>query len=122
MYSLRSFSAVQKSPHLIALFCRLVQNEIGGVINGSLSSALKKRPLNEDEYLEEKRSNIPNNNDEGRRKRGLVYDAFVEYKRWKKENDKYDIGDIVLELIRLVGDRSSQDYFVSAYLDEVSHF
>jgi len=47
---------------------RLIENEIGGVIQGSLSAAIARRPLNRDEYLKEKRSNIPLKND-GEKKR-----------------------------------------------------
>ena len=92
---------------------------VGGVINGSLSAAQKQRPLNEEEYLEEIRSNIPNKNDEGIGKRKLVYGEFIQYSRWKKDNNKYDLGDIVLDLIEL-GGRRKCEAFVSAYLDEVS--
>jgi hypothetical protein len=92
---------------------------LGGVINGSLTAAQKQRPLNEDEYLEEIRSNISNNSDDGMGKRKKVYSEFVQYRRWKKENNKYDLGDIVLELIQL-GERLKCEVFVSAYLDEVS--
>lgn len=99
--------------------CRLVLNEIGGVINGSLKAAQNKRPLNEAEYLAEIRSNIPNGDDAGIGKRKLVFREFVEYGRWKKDNSKYDLGDIVLELIQLGGSLKCQE-FVSAYLDEVS--
>lgn len=102
-----------------AMPCRLVENEIGGVIIGSLNAAQRKRPLTETEYLEEIRSNIPNKNDEGLAKRKKVYGEFVQYGQWKKENNKYDVGDIVLELIKLGATVKCQE-FVSAYLDEVS--
>jgi superfamily I DNA/RNA helicase len=100
----------------------LVENEIGGVIEGSLSAALKKKPLDEEQYLEEKRSNIPINTEEGRDKRKLVYQDYSRYARWKIENNKYDLGDIVLELCKLLDLRLINDIFQSAYLDEVQDF
>ena len=108
----------EHTPHRLFV-ARLVENEIGGVINGSLNAAKKKRPLNEAEYLEEIRSNIPNKNDEGIAKRKVVYGEFVQYGQWKKENARFDLGDIVLELLALGGKIKCQE-FVSAYLDEVS--
>ena len=63
-----------------------------GVIVGSLNAALKGKPLDENEYLVEKRSNVPNKDDAGRDKRRLVYEEFKRYGQWKKENNRYDLG------------------------------
>lgn len=97
----------------------LIENEIGGVIKGSLNAAIKKRPLSEVEYLEEKRSNIATKTEDGRRKRQLVYKDYILYERWKKERDTYDIADIVLQLLKL---QITDELFLSAYLDEVQDF
>jgi ribosome recycling factor len=99
-------------------FTRLVENEIGGVIQGSLKAALKREPLTEKEYLQEIRSNIPTKTEEGKQTRIKVYKYYEEYRQWKINNGKYDIGDIVLELISSL--RPNEELFQSAYLDEVS--
>ena len=44
---------------------KLTENEIGGVILGSLTAGISKRPLNREEYLEEKRSNVTNETERG---------------------------------------------------------
>ena len=103
----------------LSLESSLIENEIGGVIKGSLNAAIKQRALNEEEYLSEKRSNIATKTEDGRKKRQLVYKEYILYERWKKENMSYDIADIVLQLISL----QIQDVlFLSAYLDEVQDF
>lgn len=51
-----------------------VENEIGGVIMGSLEAALKKSPLTRDEYISNKRSNVSGDSEEGRAKRHAIYD------------------------------------------------
>jgi hypothetical protein len=88
----------------------LVENEIGGVIVGSLRSALERTPLTKEMYLEERRSNVPNDTDEGRETRNRIYDEFKSYEDWKNQNNRYDIGDIVLRLIREGG---SEEVFQS---------
>jgi len=76
-----------------------VENEIGGVIMGSVASAAKKSALDRSEYLEHKRSNITNKTKEGREHRNLVYDEFEKYVAWKAEFAKYDVSDVVLSLL-----------------------
>lgn len=97
----------------------LIANEIFGVIKGSLSAAIKERALNEEEYLLEKLSNIENDTDYGNERRRKVYQDYIRYERWKKENNKYDAADIVLQLLKL---KISDQLFLSAYLDEVQDF
>ena len=79
---------------------RLVENEIGGVITGSLAAALKKRPLDRFEYLAEIRSNISNKTDMGKTKRNAVYDVFEHYQLWKIKRHSFDINDVVLLLLK----------------------
>ena len=78
-----------------------------------------RRPLQKAEYMDEKRSNIPNDTEWGRGQREKVYDEFLKYQKWKRESRRYDLGDVVLELIQLL-DRLQGEIFASAYLDEVS--
>jgi hypothetical protein len=77
----------------------LVENEIGGVILGSLAAAVNQKALSRFEYLEEQRSNVPKDT-VGLRTRGMVYDEFEKYRQWKVSNVRYDTGDIVLRLVR----------------------
>lgn len=99
----------------------LAENEIGGVILGSLAAAVKKEALSRAEYIEEKRSNVTNDA-EGFRTRGLIYDEFEKYRQWKLENRKCDTGDIVLRLIREASEQKAKQIFQSVYLDEVQDF
>ena len=78
---------------------KLCENEIGGVILGSLASGIKKCPLNREEYLEEKRSNITNKTKDGKSKRNTVYNEFENYKKWKVQRNLYDMNDVVLMLL-----------------------
>ena len=78
----------------------LIENEIGGVILGSLEAALTKEPLTQSQYLSENRSNVPNESEQGRNDRSAIYLEYERYRKWKMEEDKYDLHDVVLELIR----------------------
>jgi len=98
---------------------RLIENEIGGVILGSLSAGIKQRPLKRNEYYEEKRSNITNKTDSGKAKRASVYDEFEKYRTWKIQRKAGDINDIVLMLLK---DPNLMQIFDSAYIDEVQDF
>lgn len=100
----------------------LVESEIGGVLLGSLAAALKKAPLTRDEYLEEIRSNVSNDSEEGMTTRHAVYAEFEKYQRWKEENQSYDVNDIVLRLICEIEAQDTPEQFQSAYLDEVQDF
>ena len=84
-----------------------MENEIAGVIQGSLTAALKQRHLSGEEYLEEIRSNIPIKTTAGKKKRERVCQEFLHYQRWKKTEEKCDIGDIILQLISLEMNRES---------------
>jgi hypothetical protein len=88
----------------------LVENEIGGYILGSLAAARNRRPLTRQEYLNEIRSNIPRDSDDGLRKRGLFYNEFAKYQTYKEESGKHDLDDIVL---RLIGEDMESEIFQS---------
>lgn len=99
----------------------LVENEIGGVILGSLAAAVNQKALSRFEYLEEQRSNVPKDTG-GLRTRGMVYDEFEKYRQWKVSNVRYDTGDIVLRLVREASEQGVKEIFHSVYLDEVQDF
>lgn len=94
------FLSARKAHKPLALEAHVIRNEIGGVITGSLEAAIKKVPLNRQEYLESKRSNISNKSTEGLQKRNLVYDEYEKYTKWKIANTTYDVGDVVLRLLQ----------------------
>ncbi|CAB9498814.1 polymerase alpha-associated DNA helicase A [Seminavis robusta] len=121
--SFRHFYYSRTSHQELALELSLIENEIGGVILGALQAACKRRHLNKEEYLEEKRSNIQNKTDAGMKRRELVYEYFCEYKNWKESNKRYDLGDLVLKLLEISDEnRNLDEFFVSVYLDEVQDF
>jgi len=95
-----------------------IENEVGGVIMGSLEAAIKKEPLDRKEYLENIRSNVPTSNKEGVDKRHAIYDEYDQYRGWKIRSGKFDVNDVILQLIRL----NLPQLFDSAYLDEVQDF
>jgi hypothetical protein len=78
----------------------LAENEVGGVITGSLDAAEQRGPLSRAQYLENKRSNIENETDGGRSLRNIVFDEYERYSVWKRETKKYDINDVVLRLLQ----------------------
>jgi tetratricopeptide (TPR) repeat protein len=78
----------------------LVENEVGGVITGSLDAAEQRHPLSREQYLGNKRSNIENETDAGRSLRNVVFDEYEQYTVWKREAKKFDIHDVVLRLLR----------------------
>jgi len=98
---------------------KLTENEIGGVILGSLTAGISQRPLNKEEYLVEKRSNVTNKTERGRHTRNEVYSEFEKYQKWKNLRSRYDIGDVVLMLLK---DSKLSQIFESAYIDEVQDF
>ncbi len=85
----------------------LVENEIGGVIMGSLEAAKQKNPLSREQYMLNIRSNISDEHACGQKMKEVVYDEFLRYKRWKLENERYDIHDIVLHILT----KDPQQYF-----------
>jgi hypothetical protein len=95
----RGYTNSRRSHESLKVEASLVENEIGGVIMGSLIAAVQTKPLNRDQYLSDKRSNIPNTNDESLRQRELVFDEYMRYKNWKTCEKKYDIHDAVLRIL-----------------------
>jgi AAA domain len=79
---------------------RLCENEIGGVIGGSVEAAMQGSPLNKEQYLATKRSNVSGKSLDGQNLRSNIFDVFELYAEWKRENDKYDLDDVVLMLLR----------------------
>ena len=65
---------------------------------GSLVAAQQQAALTREQYLADKRSNISNKTDEGRRERELIFDEYERYKEWKRKEGKYDIHDAVIRL------------------------
>lgn len=78
----------------------LVENEIGGVIMGSVDAAMQGAPLARNQYLDTKRSNISNKTDEGLVQRNLVFDQYERYAEWKRHELKFDRNDVVLRLLQ----------------------
>lgn len=76
---------------------------LGGVITGSLEAAIQKEPLSLQQYLETKRSNVPNHSEEGKNTRKRIYEEFKKYSSWKTDSGNYDMGDVVLRLLQLDG-------------------
>jgi len=95
-----------------------MENEIGGVILGSLAAARQKHPLSLAQYMDEKRSNIDGSSKEGQGQRLAVYEEYLRYRSWKIENNLFDINDIVLKILQ--ADLGA--FFESVYLDEVQDF
>ena len=100
----------------------LIENEIGGVIMGSLNAACNKRPLTREEYLKEIRSNVSNHDNEGQRKREKIYIEYENYKKWKLKENVFDLHDIILRLINENLDQSHGQLYDAVYLDEVQDF
>eukprot|EP00977_Amphora_coffeiformis_P013898 scaffold3784_cov174-Amphora_coffeaeformis.AAC.3 len=95
------------------------KNEIGGVILGSLEAALSREPLTRIQYLSENRSNVPIDTEQGQNNRSTIYAEYELYRKWKIEKAKYDVHDVVLELIR---SGLEDELFRSIYLDEIQDF
>ncbi|KAL7557642.1 hypothetical protein ACA910_001246 [Epithemia clementina (nom. ined.)] len=104
----KSFTKIRVEAHL-------VENEIGGVICGSLVAAQQRSALTREQYMDDIRSNIGKDTDQDRHQRSLVYDEYEKYVEWKKIEQKYDVGDLVIRLLQ----EDWPQYFASAYLDEV---
>jgi hypothetical protein len=110
LYRIRDFKATQicnvhgyllskKSWGKSVIEAHLLENEIGGVIMGSVTAAEQQMPLTRSQYLTDKRSNIQNKTDEGIRLRNLVFDEYEGYSSWKYSNRSHDMSDIVLRLL-----------------------
>lgn len=89
----KSVKASQVDPHL-------VENEVGGVISGSVDAAVQCAPLSLEQYLSTKRSNVENLTEIGRAERNLFYDEYERYVAWKRETGKFDMNDVVLRLLK----------------------
>lgn len=102
----------------------LVENEIGGVIMGSLKAAELRRPLKWEEYEMHSRSNVSRKDLEGSSSRRLIYQQYRLYNDWKSQNGRFDINDLVLEILKnLVKiDCRERQIFSAVYLDEVQDF
>lgn len=78
----------------------LVENEIGGVIVGSLAAARQAAPLTREQYREDIRSNIGRKADRHLQLRETIYDEYAMYATWKTDNERYDVGDLVMRLLK----------------------
>jgi len=105
----KGFTVARRSHRKLDIEAHLLENEIGGVIMGSVVAAQQGKPLDRLQYQNDKRSNIPNKTQEGHAMRDLVFDEFERYKEWKSTCGKYDIHDAVLRLLR----QKSQQLFSS---------
>jgi hypothetical protein len=91
----------RKSHSCLAVEPSLVENEIGGVIVGSLRAAQVGRALTRVEYLSDKRSNVDNTTEQGCQLRERVYDEYELFAKWKKGlGGICDIHDVVLRLLK----------------------
>jgi len=95
-----AFSETQTSHKANSMDPHLVENEIGGVISGSIDAALQGTPLNRVQYLATKRSNIENKSEAGQAERSPVFDECERCAAWKKANSKFDMNDVVLRLLQ----------------------
>jgi len=136
----------RKSHSRLAVEPSLVENEIGGVIVGSLRAAQAGRALTRAEYLSDKRSNVDNKTDQGCQLRERVYDEYQLFAKWKRgQGGLLDINDVVLRLLEIGMDQLFQSgksssfskymcyrcvfclshrtvHFATVYLDEVQDF
>jgi superfamily I DNA/RNA helicase len=99
----------------------LVENEIGGVIMGSLEAADLYRPMSRESYLSTKRSNVENKTQSGLGTRSEIYDIYEKYHDWKKRNDRYDINDAVLRLLEWQH-QNQNEIFSSGTLSQIITF
>lgn len=90
----------RRSHEKTTIEAHLLENEIGGVIMGSVVAAQQCEPLTTAQYIMDKRSNIPNQTQEGREQRDLAYDEYERYSEWKTSAGKYDIHDAVLRILK----------------------
>lgn len=101
--SFRDYIGSRKSHVALAVDTTLIENEIGGVILGSLQAAIQKTPLTLDQYMNEKRSNINHLHNEGMEQKRAVYRQYSLYNQWKRQNDFIDFNDIVLNALNDTG-------------------
>jgi hypothetical protein len=99
----------RKSHSRLAVEPSLVENEIGGVIVGSLRAAQAGRALTRAEYLSDNRSNVDNKTDQGCQLRERVYDEYELFAKWKRgQGGLLDINDVVLRLLEIGMDQLFQ--------------
>jgi hypothetical protein len=77
----------------------LIENEIGGVIMGSLTVAQQQTPLTKAQYLKEIRSNVSLKSDKGKERRVEIHNEYKQYVTWKAENRRYDVNDVIVKLV-----------------------
>lgn len=94
------FKRSQRSFEREKLEPQLVENEIGGVIIGSLVAACQRHPLTREQYKTDVRSNVGRHNERQLQMRDSIYDEYESYTAWKRATKKYDIGDIVMRLLK----------------------
>lgn len=94
------FQESRRSHERMHVDMNLVESEIGGVILGSVVAAEQGKALSRQQYLEEKRSNIGCGFEYTSQLRSQVYDYYEQYSSWKRQSSMYDIGDVVLRLLR----------------------
>ena len=99
MCTFHDYIGSRKAHSSLAVDITLMENEIGGVILGSLLAALQKAPLTLEQYMAEKRSNIGNSKQDDLERRRDVYKEFIQYQRWKAETKSFDISDIILDIL-----------------------
>lgn len=114
------FTKQRKSHEKLVVDIHLCENEIGGVICGSIDTAIQRAPLSREQYLLTKRSNITNKSCDGEQQRNDMYDLYLQYCTWKNESDKYDINDIVLALLQITWDQkfSSGKYYFTCFWNQ----
>lgn len=94
------FKSSQKSFERDKAEPELIENEIGGVILGSLTAACQGKPLSREQYMIDLRSNVGRHSEVDLKLRNRVYDEYEVYLAWKRESGKYDLGDMVMRLLK----------------------
>ena len=122
--SFKEYILERKSHSSLTVDLALVENEIGGVILGSLKSAELCRPLKWEEYQDDPRSNVTNKNGKSSTTRRIIYDQYQLYNQWKREWNRFDINDMVIEILKKLIELGSRKHqiFSAVYLDEIQDF
>eukprot|EP00978_Attheya_sp_CCMP212_P018746 scaffold51799_cov56-Attheya_sp.AAC.2 len=122
--SFKQYNGEKKSHSSLNVDLTFLENEIGGVILGSQRSAELCRALTWEEYREDTRSNVATKNVEGSTStRRRIYDQYMIYDQWKRDCDRFDIHDMVLEILKkLIEIDTRKQIFSAVYLDEIQDF
>lgn len=123
--SYKEYNFCKKSHSSISqIDTRLIENEIGGVISGSLKCAHLCRALKLQEYIEDQRSNVGKDHEYDVALRETIYNHYKSYDTWKKDSHRYDVNDMVLEILQKLRSNkiSNTQLFSAVYLDEVQDF